>query len=295
MSREQIENLLTDYLSEQLPDEHRREFEQWMDADPSLRREAEELLATWELMKKPIEQDPDEILNAKFYAFLNHEKAQQNVAKPQSRKVIPLGSQWFSWSKYMAVAASVAAAFFVGRITAPEKLIESQGNSTEIAQKTKPNSQSSLGTPTSSSVLNEIGALKKEMRETKELVMLSMLKQGSASERLKAVSYSYELLQPDRKVLDALIKTLNHDSSVNVRLAAADALSHFGNETKVRDALIQTLQRQQEPMLQMAVIEILVSLREKRALPEMEKLADQEQAPDFVRDKAKEGVKYLSI
>ena len=53
---------------------------------------------------------------------------------------------------------------------------------------------------------------------------LSLLQQQSASDRLRGVSYSYQMDKGDVQIREALLETLNSDSSVDVRLAAVDAL-----------------------------------------------------------------------
>ena len=50
------------------------------------------------------------------------------------------------------------------------------------------------------------------------------MQQQSASDRLRGVNYAYRVEQSDPEVLGALLTTVNHDPSVNVRLAAVDAV-----------------------------------------------------------------------
>ena len=80
---------------------------------------------------------------------------------------------------------------------------------------------------------------------------------------------------------------------MNVRLAACQALARFENEPDVRDALIQSLQIQTDPNIQITLIEILVAIKEKRAVVEMKRLAQNQQLLDVVRLKAKEGISRL--
>ena len=71
----------------------------------------------------------------------------------------------------------------------------------------------------------EIAAMHSELTNMRQLVVLSMLQQQSASERLQGVSYSQREGQLDPQVVAALVHTLRYDNSVDVRLAALDALS----------------------------------------------------------------------
>ena len=68
----------------------------------------------------------------------------------------------------------------------------------------------------------QIDALSQQVTELQEMMMLSMLEKGSATERLKAVGLTREMDEASKKVTNALIETLNHDENVNVRLAALD-------------------------------------------------------------------------
>ena len=68
-----------------------------------------------------------------------------------------------------------------------------------------------------------------------------MLQQQSASQRLEGVSWSTRLPEPDPKVMDALMHTVRFDNSVDVRLAALDALSRYADRPEVRQELVDAL------------------------------------------------------
>lgn len=137
------------------------------------------------------------------------------------------------------------------------------------------------------------GSVTPEM-EIKKVLAFEPMPKTSASERIQAVNQSYELDRPDQDITQLLINTLNFDANVNVRLAACQALARFENEPAVRDALIQSLQIQTDPNIQITLIEVLVAIKEKRAVDEMQRLAQRQQLLDVVRLKAKEGISRLS-
>ncbi|GAB3909806.1 hypothetical protein GCM10028803_48160 [Larkinella knui] len=118
--------------------------------------------------------------------------------------------------------------------------------------------------------------------------------QTSASERIQAVNQSYELAEVDQDITQLLINTLNFDDNVNVRLAACEALMRLPNEPGVREALIQSLKIQTDPYVQIMLIETLVSIQEKRAVDEMQRLARSRQILEAVRLKAEEGLNRLT-
>ena len=107
----------------------------------------------------------------------------------------------------------------------------------------------------------QLAALQDELAATRQTVALSMLQQQSASQRLEGVSWSTRLPEPDPKVMAALFHTLRFDNSVDVRLAALDALSRYAGRPEIRSELLDVLQNQQSPLVQIALIDLLVDLR----------------------------------
>jgi hypothetical protein len=105
----------------------------------------------------------------------------------------------------------------------------------------------------------EIHALRDEVRSLSRLVTLSLLKQDSASERLRGVSFGREAGRGDDRVLQALLDTLRHDPDVNVRLAAVDALAPALGQPAVRGQLVLEVGAQRSPMVQIALIDMLLA------------------------------------
>jgi hypothetical protein len=102
---------------------------------------------------------------------------------------------------------------------------------------------------------------------------VSLLQQQSAIERLRGVNYSVGLETADDHVVDALVETLRGDSSVDVRLAAADALRKYSKRPRVRAAVADALPVQDSPLLQIALIDALAEWKEPRAVQSFEFLA----------------------
>lgn len=133
-----------------------------------------------------------------------------------------------------------------------------------------------------------------ELRAMRELLTLSLLQQQSASERLAGVSWSRRFEQPDDKIVDALVQTLNYDSDVNVRLAAVDALARFSGQGTVRDRLLGSLDRQSSPLVQISLIDLLIEIGDKRSAEVLRRLAADEKANQYVRERAEAGLRQLS-
>lgn len=128
----------------------------------------------------------------------------------------------------------------------------------------------------------------------KKVLAFAQQPKTSASERIQAVNQSYGLDQVDEAITQLLINTLNFDANVNVRLAACQALLRFESEPGVREALIQSLTIQTDPNVQITLIDMLITIKEKRAVRELEQLARRQQAIKAVRVRAEEGINRLT-
>jgi hypothetical protein len=141
---------------------------------------------------------------------------------------------------------------------------------------------------------DDIAALGDEVRDLKEMMMLSLIEKESATERLKAVSLTEEMDGASAKVTQALIRTLNEDSNVNVRLAALEALKPYVKESAVREQIILSIANQKSPMVQIAMAELMVQIQEKSSVKELEKIMKSERTPAEVKKKLKESIQVLS-
>jgi HEAT repeat protein len=151
-----------------------------------------------------------------------------------------------------------------------------------------------LANPKAPSPSPELAKVEAELASTKQLVVLSMLQQQSASARLEGVSWSTQDQQLDPKVLSALLHTLRYDSSVDVRLAALDALSRHSGQPQVRNSVVNALQEQQSPLMQVALIDQLVEWHDREARPHLEKLRQSQDLNPAVREHADWAISKLN-
>ena len=127
----------------------------------------------------------------------------------------------------------------------------------------------------------------------RQLVALSLMQQQSASERLRGVSWAYQAEPSDREVLEALITAVNHDTNVNVRLAAVDALRRFSASPETRRAVVAALPSQTTPLVQVALIDLLVDFKERDATGVLKTLAANQEANNGVRQQAQWALEKL--
>lgn len=140
----------------------------------------------------------------------------------------------------------------------------------------------------------EIKRLSGEMQDMKQMMMLSMLENPMATERLKAVSYTEELNTVDDQVIDALLTTLNFDQNENVRLVTLEALVKLADNPKVREGLVQSLLTQESPLMQVALADAMVKLQEKRAVKQFKKMLRKNDLNDAVKGKIEKTILILS-
>lgn len=125
------------------------------------------------------------------------------------------------------------------------------------------------------------------------MLLAGLNNQSSASERILAISGSLKMKDINQEIVQALIKSMNYDNNVNVRLAAIEALSHYTDRDDVRQSLIRSLEIQDQPMVQIALIDLLVDLEEKKAVNEIKRLMIDENTPKIVKQRAEMGVALL--
>lgn len=141
----------------------------------------------------------------------------------------------------------------------------------------------------------EVMALQQEVREMKQvLASTSSVNGASASDRIRVVSQEFNTQDfnsaENQEVTQLLTKTMTSDENVNVRLAACEALYQFKEEPNVRKAYIKALGQEKNPLMQLALIEVVTHLKETKALPQLQKLANQENILPIVKLKAQEGL-----
>lgn len=140
----------------------------------------------------------------------------------------------------------------------------------------------------------EISSLTREVSDLKEMMMLSLLEKESASERLRAVSLTEEMNDASTTVTQALIHTLNNDANINVRLAALDALKPYTKDPHIREELVRSIGKQDSPLVQIALSELMEALQEKSSVKELKKILQDKNTPRDVRSKIRKTITVLT-
>jgi uncharacterized protein with HEPN domain len=139
----------------------------------------------------------------------------------------------------------------------------------------------------------ELADLRNELYQTRQMVALSLMQQQAATDRLKGISWSYQLQQPSAELLRALLDRLMHDPSVNVRLATVDALRQFGDQPAVRSGVVEAMAQPQSPMVEISLIDLAVDLRQKESIAALRQFAQDQKLDQAVRERAEKGLVEL--
>jgi len=140
----------------------------------------------------------------------------------------------------------------------------------------------------------QLAAMQTQLANMQQLVVLSMLQEESAGERLQGVTLSKRDEQANPQILAALLHTLRYDNSVDVRLAALDALGRYSNHPQVREGLAVALDAQQSPLVQVQLIDMLVQARDRAVLGQLQKLEQDPSLDPTVRQRAHWAIGQLS-
>ena len=148
--------------------------------------------------------------------------------------------------------------------------------------------------PSKDNSKEEIANLSLQVLEMKQMMMISMLENPSATERLKAVSYTEDINAADESVIEALLTTLNEDPNINVRLVTLEALVKYSNNPMVREGLVQSIIKQESPLMQSALADVMMRLQEKRSIEPFKKLLQNNRVIDPIKLKIEQAITKLN-
>ncbi len=140
---------------------------------------------------------------------------------------------------------------------------------------------------------HSVAQLTDQVAQLQEVMMLTLIEQPRAQDRLKAVNITYELSNADEAVISALVKTLRMDNNVNVRLAALEALSAKVSNPQVREALVDAIAYQENPMVQIAIAELMVRIEESSAKSQLEALINSPDINPYAKEKITQSIKSI--
>jgi hypothetical protein len=139
----------------------------------------------------------------------------------------------------------------------------------------------------------KVDQLTEEISDLKEMMMLSLLEKDEATERLRAVSLTESMNDVSSKVANALFQTLNNDENVNVRLAALEASKPYVQISEIREQLVRSIAKQESPLVQVALAELMGAIQEKSSVSELRKIIEKENTPTDIKNKIQETINVM--
>ncbi|MEQ8530322.1 MAG: HEAT repeat domain-containing protein, partial [Imperialibacter sp.] len=196
MSQEQLKEKWMDYMNGSITLQEWESFKS--QANPAQLAELEGLEKIWLAMDElPATPEPGATMDERFYATLS--EFRKEVTAPKGTVNWANVFEVFSWRRLALGMLIFAVGGGFGYVLSP---------SGEYKQ--------------------EISSLSSEMKDMKQMMMLTLLEKPAVQDRLRAVSLSSELPEADSRVIEALVQTLNTDENVNVRMVTVEALARFG-------------------------------------------------------------------
>lgn len=262
-----------DWLAGELPAGEQALLDAHIDGCAACRQELATTRSVWQQMGSIPTPSPSPAMRTQFYAMLESVKTEEAAQQKWSlasmkawfdRVLTPNLSSRLAYS-FLLLGVGIAAGYFLQRQQTPELAYKQQ-----------------------------IDTLSSQVQEMRQMMMLSLLENPSATERLRAVSYTKEISDVDGHVIDALLTTLNNDPNVNVRLVTLEALADLAHDARVREGLVQSLTKQESPLVQVALADVMVKLQEKRSLKPLRQMLRQEGINDLVKVKLEQTIKELS-
>lgn len=258
-------DLVTAYLNDALSPEEQTRLNQLIDKGEIDIADVKEMENLYQKLEKLPASEPSGQMRESFYQMLETEKERQ--AGDQNLLMINWLKDFFTPKRAQRFAV-VTIIFLIGLLT---------GN---------------LFTPFQD-YRQQMNQLSSEVSEMREVMMLSLLDDQSPSERLKAVNISTDISSADDRIISALLKTLNSDPNVNVRLASIEALLRHADNPAARQGLVESISKQESPQIQVALADAMLALQETRSVDDLKQLLEKEELDSNVRDKLKNTIAAL--
>jgi len=291
MKREEIEQLLAEYVNGEITPPNRQQLEELFGEFPELKKEADEMLAAWQSLSRLEENvQPGTAMDDQFYAMLQRAKTDQR----QGARVISINKTWLQ-----AAAAVIIcfAAFGIGRFTAsPVPVFKYK--TVYVKQPVQPSAP--VQQPAAIAAVAPAKAAPVAVQPAEPVTapaasadnseLAQQLRSVYTSERIGAVmkiTGKGELTDTDLQILSM---ALREDPNSNVRLTILDALRPLASHQNVQAALISAMGKQDDPLIQTSIVDMLVDAKSKQAIPQMIVLLDDKNTPPTMQNKIKAGI-----
>ena len=267
MKKEKLEELVAEYLNGDMSPQQKEEFKKILKQNGFALNELLELENLFNQLDDFEVPEPSEKMDEYFYSLLEEFKEKEQKSDQKKENAVSFFQSFFP-QKYIPQIAYSLLLLIIGW-AAGAWILPSSRYENQIVQMTS------------------------QIQDMREMMMLTMIDQPSATERIKAVNLTNNFETADDKIVHALLKTLNNDENENVRLITVEALYEFADNPKVREGLIQSISKQESPLVQIALADIMISLQEKKSIDQFNELLKKKDLNDTVRHRLQETVTVL--
>ena len=265
-------NHLPDYLGGTISKVKRSAIERHLKMCKSCNAEYSALAKVWSDLGRVPEEKPDPRMRERFYAELERHKSAREVHRAHEIQWLDRLNHLIErlWPKQPAVQFGIAlVCLLVGYV---------------IGFRIDGGANGSNG---------DIALLRNEVVNMQRLVMLSLMKTESASERIRGANWTQRISRPDPEVFSALFESINYDPVVNVRLAALDALSKYYDEAEVKRGIISSLLRQTSPLVQLALVQVISTIHDPEGVAALKELLKNKDLNKTVREQVQKRIKQM--
>jgi hypothetical protein len=273
MMCERVREQIPECLAGKLDKAERERVIEHLEMCSGCRNELAELGIVWRGLESMAAPEPNRAMRARFTEMLEAYQAGMEQAPPPRTAPRSETRRWLAWwPSQPAWQMALAFALLIVGVAAGRYV---------------------AGVPREMSP--EMAQLKGQVEGLRQLVALSLLQAQSPSDRLRGVSFSSQITQPDAQVEQSLLRAIRHDANVEVRLSAVDAIEKYTGDPAVRRALADAVAVQDSPIVQCALIDLLVQVNDRDSGPALRKLSLDGQADEVVRQHATLAVRKLEV
>ncbi len=277
MNCDRVKEQIPECLAGHLDKAEREKVIEHLETCAGCRNELAELGAVWRSMEAlAIPAEPEPVMKHRFMEVMQAYQEGMLAAEAHAKRetapaAAPARTGWAGfWPHRPAFQFALALALLVVGVFAGRFVGTPHGENPEMAQ------------------------LKGQVEGLRQLVALSLLQEQSPSQRLQGVTYSVQMAQPDAQVEQALLHAVTHDSNINVRLSAVEALEKYAGKPEIRRALEDAVSAQESPLVQVALIDLLIQINDTDAAPALQKVVHDAQTDETVRQHASQALQKLA-
>lgn len=259
---EKFEEQSMAYLAGEMSPTEESAFEAFLKENPDYQSRFEEVKSSWTLLSALESPEPSEAMDDAFIKMLD--AAERKQAKKETL------SLWDKWREIFTPSMAFGTLLLlvglaVGYWFGPKESAIPQNNV----------------------------VVEEETEAVRQKLVLTLLEQPSANQRLDGVNEANKIKEVDDMVISALLQTLNNDPNANVRLAAIESLANYVDKPIVRQGLVQSIAQQESPLVQVTLANLMVALQEKSSIEPFKQLLEEKQLDTTVKKQIQKSINSI--